>query len=50
MFVVKGAQNAVKSARRATFYEKEVSSLVKKAMGLGISETELLKMISEGYE
>ncbi|MGF7436698.1 GntR family transcriptional regulator [Lentilactobacillus senioris] len=50
MFVVQGAQETVKDARRATFFEKEIQTLVKQAKSLSISETELLKMISKGYE
>ena len=50
MFVVQGAQENVKNARRATFYEKRVMELVKEARSLSISEAELIKMISRGYE
>jgi len=48
MFVAKGARNSILEARKKTFYEKYVVSLLNEAKKLGIGTDELIEIIRNG--
>jgi GntR family transcriptional regulator len=48
MFVAEGAKEKIQKKRKESFYEKYVVALLDEAKQIGISENELVKMISKG--
>lgn len=47
MFVAKGAKQAIREARKGSFYEKYIISLMEEAKKLGIGTDELINMIKK---
>ena len=50
MFVVPGASKQITLDRQQNFYQKYVVGVVKEAIRLNITETELKKLIEQGYQ
>lgn len=50
MFVVPGASKQIALDRQQNFYQKYVVGVVKEAIRLNITETELKKLIEQGYQ
>lgn len=50
MFVLPGAQERVRSARKEEFLNKEVLEVVAEAKKLGITAEQLKKLIERGYD
>ncbi|KAF0335773.1 GntR family transcriptional regulator [Pediococcus acidilactici] len=50
MFVVPGACKQITLDRQQNFYQKYVVGVVKEAIRLNITETELKKLIEQGYQ
>ncbi|MEE6657878.1 GntR family transcriptional regulator [Pediococcus acidilactici] len=50
MFVVHGASKQITLDRQQNFYQKHVVGVVKEAIRLNITETELKKLIEQGYQ
>jgi GntR family transcriptional regulator len=48
MFVANGAKKAIQDARKNSFYEKYVKSLLDEAKNLGIGTDELIELIRKG--
>jgi GntR family transcriptional regulator len=49
MFVAKGASEQITMSRQQNFYDKYVVGVVKEAVRLNIKETDLKKLIEQGY-
>ncbi|MCD2257056.1 GntR family transcriptional regulator [Agrilactobacillus fermenti] len=50
VFVKQGAQEQVRTARKAKFLEEAVTQIVQQAQELNISKTQLIKLIESRYQ
>ncbi len=50
MFVAKGAREIIKSKRKKAYYDKYITTAVREAGKLGITDEELYEMVRKGLE
>ena len=50
MFVASGARSKLRGQRRERFFEDFVQSMVHEARQLGLTETELVRMVERGFD